>query len=39
MGLYMTKMIMENNMGWVINGKNTPLGAIFTIKLPSVVSA
>lgn len=33
-GLYMTKMIIENNMNGVIAVKNTQQGALFTIKLP-----
>ena len=35
-GLYMTKMIIENNMNGIIDVKNTEVGAKFTIKLPSV---
>jgi len=35
-GLYMTKMIIENNMSGVLDVKNTEEGALFTIKLPSV---
>jgi len=35
-GLYMTKMIIENNMNGIIEVKNTEQGALFTIKLPSV---
>ena len=35
-GLYMTKMIIENNMSGIITVKNTDSGALFTIKLPSV---
>ena len=34
-GLYMTKMIIENNMSGIISVKNTQEGALFTIKLPS----
>ena len=34
-GLYMTKMIIENNMNGIISVKNTNEGALFTIKLPS----
>lgn len=35
-GLYMTKMIIENNMNGLVNVKNTQEGALFTIKLPCV---
>lgn len=35
-GLYMTKMIIENNMNGIIHVKNTHQGALFTIKLPSI---
>ena len=34
-GLYMTKMIIENNMNGIVSVKNTDEGALFTIKLPS----
>lgn len=34
-GLYMTKMIIENNMNGIVSVKNTKEGALFTIKLPS----
>lgn len=36
-GLYMTKMIIENNMNGLINVRNTQQGALFTIKLPSML--
>ena len=32
-GLYMTKMIIENNMQGFVNVKNTQKGALFTIKV------
>ena len=32
-GLYMTKMIIENNMNGIIVVKNTEAGVLFTIKL------
>jgi signal transduction histidine kinase len=32
-GLYMTKMIIENNMNGFVNVKNSEYGALFTIKL------
>ena len=32
-GLYMTKMIIENNMNGIINVTNTERGALFTIKI------
>lgn len=35
-GLYMTKMIIENNMDGVIKVENTKKGALFIIKLHSV---
>ncbi|MDD3343440.1 MAG: ATP-binding protein [Sulfurospirillaceae bacterium] len=34
-GLYMTKMIIENNMNGIMEVKNTKTGALFTIKLRS----
>ncbi len=37
-GLYMTKMIIENNMNGVVNVRNTEGGALFTIKLPSATT-
>lgn len=33
-GLYMTKMIIENNMDGIVNVENVKEGALFTIKLP-----
>ena len=32
-GLYMTKMIIENNMSGIINVENSNLGARFLVKL------
>ena len=32
-GLYMTKMIIENSMQGFVNVKNTKKGALFTIKV------
>ncbi|MFB1009327.1 MAG: HAMP domain-containing sensor histidine kinase, partial [Sulfurospirillum sp.] len=32
-GLYMTKMIIENNMNGIVTVKNTEEGALFTIKI------
>lgn len=32
-GLYMTKMIIENNMNGIVTVKNTEHGALFTIKI------
>lgn len=37
-GLYMTKMIIENNMNGIINVKNTEIGALFTVKLQSATN-
>jgi signal transduction histidine kinase len=33
-GLYMTKMIIENNMNGIVDVENSEKGALFTIKLP-----
>lgn len=35
LGLYMSKMIIENNMGGTLSVRNTPEGAEFTIDLPA----
>lgn len=32
-GLYMTKMIIENNMNGIVHVENSEIGALFTIKL------
>lgn len=36
-GLYMTKMIIENNMNGIVNVENSKEGALFTIKLQNNV--
>ena len=38
-GLYMSKMIVENNMNGRLEAANTPAGARFTINLPAVAKA
>ncbi len=35
-GLYMTKMIIENNMQGIVGVENSKEGALFTIKLPII---